>query len=178
MKKNELRDITLSTLMLLTGWLLFGYLCPAVEAEETTVIKLAPLVETVEPERYESPYTAFDVEMLACVIYQEAGGDACSDETRLMVGCVVMNRIESNEFPATMEEVLTAKNQYGRFYWTGIVWPDRAQLQQEQEAVARSYECAKRVLEGERVLDSAYIWQAEFKQGSDEIYRDGLYFGK
>ena len=57
-----------------------------------------------------------DVEMLACVIYQEAGGDACSDECRMYVGDVVLNRVADSRFPDTIEGVLTAKFQYGTFW--------------------------------------------------------------
>lgn len=152
-------------------------------AEE--IVKVTPFVQTVQPEQYkesapkeDKAYTAFDVDMLACAIYQEAGGDACSDETRLMVGCVVMNRVDDDRFPDTMEEVLTGEGQYGRFYWTGVQWPKRADKPAEQHAVIRSIEIAKRVLDGERVLTSDYIWQAEFPQSDDYIYQDGLYFCK
>lgn len=48
-----------------------------------------------------------EVEMLACVIYQEAGGNRCSDKCRYMVGDVVLNRISDDRFPNTMEAVLT-----------------------------------------------------------------------
>ena len=66
------------------------------------------------------------VEMLACGIYQEAGGDECSDECRIDVGDVMLNRVTDPRFPNTLEGVLTAPGQYGRFSKTGIVWPSRA----------------------------------------------------
>lgn len=69
---------------------------------------------------------AEDLEMLACVIYQEAGGDECSDECRIDVGDVVLNRVADSRFPDTLEGVLTQRGQYGRFSTTGIVWPERA----------------------------------------------------
>ena len=68
----------------------------------------------------------WELEMLACVIFQEAGGDECTDLCRYYVGDVVLNRIMDDRFPDNMYEVLTQKYQYGRFYWTGIVWPSRA----------------------------------------------------
>ena len=125
----------------------------------------------------EPPYTADELEMLALVIYQEAGGDACSDETRLMVGTVVMNRVEDSRFPDTLYGVLTQRAQYGRLHWTGLVWPTRASNPGEAHAVARAYECAERILQGERVLPGDVIWQAEFKQGTEVVaYQDGMYF--
>ena len=120
-----------------------------------------------------------ELEMLACTIYVEAGGDACSDETRMMVGNVVLNRVAHPDFPNTIEEVLLQPRQYNTFSWDGIVWPDRAANDDEQEAVQRAYDIARRLLEGERVLDSDVIWQAEFFQGKELVaYQDGIYFCK
>lgn len=122
-------------------------------------------------------YTEAELEALALVIYQEAGGDACSDETRIMVGNVVMNRVADERFPDTIEEVLLAKRQYGRLHWTGLVWPERASQSVEAHAVERAYDCAKRVLEGERLLPDDVIWQAEFVQGTEIVaQQDGFYF--
>lgn len=131
-----------------------------------------------EPEPQPEPsYTEAELEALAIVIYQEAGGDACSDETRIMVGNVVMNRVADERFPDTIEEVLLQKQQYGRLYWTGLVWPERASQSVEAHAVERAYECAKRVLNGERLLPEDVIWQAEFIQGTEIVaHQDGFYF--
>lgn len=122
-------------------------------------------------------YTEEELETLALIIYQEAGGDACSDDTRMKVGNTFLNRVESDLFPDTFYEVATAKRQYGRLYWTGLVWPERASLPEEQAAVQRAYDTAERLLEGERVLPENVIWQAEFVQG-DGIHseQDGFYF--
>lgn len=122
-------------------------------------------------------YTEEELEALALVIYQEAGADYCSDETRMMVGTVVMNRVTDSRFPDTIHGVLTQKAQYGRLYWTGLVWPDRASKAVEAHAVERAYKCAERILNGERVLPEGVVWQAEFKQGTEVVaYQDGMYF--
>lgn len=120
-------------------------------------------------------YTEVELEMMALVIYQEAGGDACSDETRLMVGQVVMNRVADSRFPNTIEEVLLQKSQYGRLHWTGLVWPERAA--HEPEAVERAYRCAEMVLNGEKLLPDDVCFQAEFRQGSEVVAESaGFYF--
>lgn len=121
-----------------------------------------------------------DVEMLACVIYQEAGGDACSDECRMYVGDVVLNRVADSRFPDTIEGVLTAKFQYGTFWKTGIVWPARAQNAGEAHAVERAYETARQLLSGDHseIFGQGYVWQAEFVQGQDGFWCDGMYFGR
>lgn len=123
---------------------------------------------------------AEDLELLACVIYQEAGGDACSDLCRFMVGDVVLNRVADSRFPDNIEEVLTQRGQYGTFSKTGVVWPARASNPGEAAAVERAYDIASRLLSGEhsKLYDAGYIWQAEFIQGKDVIEVDGTYFGR
>lgn len=144
-----------------------------------------PLYGTIEPTEpikelpaTEPIYTEEELEMLALVIYQEAGGDACSDSTRRMVAEVVLNRIASNIYPNTMEEVLTQYGQYGRLHWTGLVWPQRAQYAAEKHAVDRAYRIAEEVLTSDyRLLPNDVIFQAEFPQGEEVVAeQDGLYF--
>ena len=137
-------------------------------------LEMPPAVVIEEPAPV---YTDEELEALAIIIYQEAGGDACSDLTRSMVGTVVMNRVASDLFPDTIQEVATQKRQYGRLYWTGLVWPDRASNPGEAQAVQRAYDCARAILEGERALPEDVIWQAEFPQGTEIVaHQDGLYF--
>ena len=144
---------------------------PLAPVQESTATE-TPVTEAVQP-----PYSPEDLESLALVIYQEAGGDACSDETRLAVGTVVMNRVADPRFPDTISGVLTQKGQYGRLYWTGLVWADRASKAAEKHAVARAYRCAEKILEGYRSFGADVIWQAEFSQGSEIVaFQDGLYF--
>lgn len=133
---------------------------------------LAPAAETWEPDPAE-------VEMLACAIYNEAGGDACSDLCRYYVGDVILNRVADPRFPDTIEGVLTAPGQYGRFSKTGIVWPSRAKNPGEAHAVQRAYDTAYDLLSGNHseLYGQGYVWQAEFTQGSG-FWLDGLYFGR
>ena len=150
----------------------------AVETKEPEVVMLdCAVVEKADTTEIELKYTDADLEMLALVIYQEAGGDVCSDTVRQMVGEVVMNRVADERFPNTIEEVLLQKAQYGRLHWTGLVWPERAGYSTEAHAVQRAYACAERVLNGERLLPEDVIWQAEFMQGTELVAeQDGFYF--
>lgn len=137
--------------------------------------------ETVNPDNSQSSvknYTEEDLEYTAILIYCEAGGDACSDDTRIKVGNVAWNRVHDDRFPNTILEVLTAPKQYGTFSQTGVVWPQRASLEIEKPAVKRAYACAKRVLEGEKQLPDDAIWQAEFPQGDVICFDHGFYFGR
>ena len=147
--------------------------------EETEPIT-EPEIEETEPEPTEPEIDPEELEMLACVIYQEAGGDAHCDDCRYRVADVVLNRVEDKRFPDTMYKVLTAKSQYGRFHWTGIVWPSRANHSGEAHAVERAYAVAEDVLSGNHsaLYGEGYIWQAEFVQGKDNVYCCGHYFGR
>lgn len=129
---------------------------------------------------YDGHVVSADIEMLACAIYQEAGSDELSDELRMMVGDVILNRMMDDRFPFDMKDVLMQYGQYGSFYWTGIRWPDSAYAEEEREAVVRAYQIAERMMYGEHsdLFGAGYIWQAEFPQGRDVIYREGIYFGK
>lgn len=144
---------------------------------QTPVITEVP--ETPEPVETEEPvwYTDFELEIMAIIIYQEAGGDACSNETRRHVGTVFMNRVESDEFPDTIYDVATQRGQYGRLYWTGIQWPERAANPGEAHAVARAWEIAREILGGMRTLPSYVVFQSEYENGTvTYLYQDGMYF--
>jgi hypothetical protein len=119
------------------------------------------------------------LEILAIIVYQEAGGDYCSDSTRQMVGEVFLNRVADERFPNTFAEVATARAQYGRLHWTGIIWPERAVNPGEVHAVQRAYDCAEALLSGavERLLPDDVVWQSEYVQGSAVVVeQDGFYF--
>ena len=181
----------------------------ACEVEDTSKVELIQPTEAIEPIEPEEPVIAEPVpekepepspekepekkpeketpkinkkelEMLACVIYQEAGGNGSCDNCRRYVADIVLNRIKDKRFPNTMEKVLTAKRQYGRFYWTGIKWPARAKNASEKKAVERAYRIAEEVLSGKhsKVYGKGYIWQAGFKQGTDGFWCCGHYYGR
>jgi spore germination cell wall hydrolase CwlJ-like protein len=151
---------------------------PRVEVVDTAISVLGEVDNLIDtPVKEESPYTEEQLEILAVVIYQEAGSNACSDDTRRKVGSVFINRVASTKFPNTFEEVATAERQYGRLYWTGIKWPDRAANEGEAEAVQRAYTIAEELLVNGSILPPNVVWQAEFIQG-DGVYcaQDGFYF--
>lgn len=149
-----------------------------VEAEPIEVPSEPPSdPETVESN---SAISEDDVELLAIVIYQEVGSDACCDDCRRRVADVILNRVESEYFPDTIYDVLTQRSQYGAFYWTGVVWPERASYSSETHAVERAYRIAREVLEGNHseLYGNDYVWQAGFVQGSEGFYCCGVYYGK
>lgn len=122
-------------------------------------------------------YTEEELNILALIVYQEAGGDAVSDDTRRLVAQVFLNRVADDRFPDTFYDVATAERQYGRLHWTRIEWPDRASSEYEKHAVDRAYEIAKEVLESdEPVCPATVVFQAEFIQGDVYAHQDGMYF--
>lgn len=148
---------------------------PEPEPEIVTLIKYVDV--PYEPVVKKTTYTDEDLFLMACAIYSEAGGNAASDETRLLVGSVILNRLENGYWGDTLREVLEAPGQYNTFSSKGIVFPARAYNAVEQEAVARAYRIAQQVLDEGPICPPEVIWQAEFEQGKGTyLYQDGIYF--
>ena len=153
------------------------------QTEAATIATEPPTEPETEPPTepiYTAPpyeYTEKDLEYLALVIYQEAGGDMYSDKTRLMVGTVVMNRVADDRFPDTIFDVILQRGQYGRLFWTGPTWPARRWEAVEAHAVERAYTIAERILNGERALPSDVVFQSEYIQGEEIVaHQGGFYF--
>ena len=109
-----------------------------------------------EPE--EVNITFEDLFLLAKIIYAEAGSHWLSDEWKMAVGEVVLNRAASPLFPDSIAEVVYQPGQYqgsGSEAFAKML-PDR-----------RCAQAALRLLMGERVLnDETVLFQANFVQGS------------
>lgn len=151
---------------------------PTVESEvvQETAQEVEPEPIIVEPPK--PKYSEDELFCMAAAIYNEAGGDAWSDDTRRMVGYVILNRVNHSQYPNTIREVLEQRWQYGRFCITGVKFADRHTLPQEKHAVDRAYKIAKEVLEAEEIpIPKEVIYQAEFQQGTSIYkYQDGFYF--
>ena len=118
---------------------------PSNSIEEETQTELETEVET--------KYTEYDFELLARVIEAEAGGE--SDYHKLCVGTVVMNRVDSEKYPSTIEGVIYQPGQYQCVTNSHI----------NKEPSESSYEAAKSILDGRRMFRSSVVYQAEFIQG-------------
>lgn len=118
-----------------------------------------------------------DLEMMAIVIYREAGGNAYSNKTRIMVGNVVMNRVRSSRFPNTIYGVLTQRGQYAGMS-SAVTWPSMASNRWEKDAVKRAWACARRVQAGENYLPANVVYQSDYRNLGSGIYcvGDGMYF--
>ncbi|MGE4353072.1 MAG: cell wall hydrolase [Oscillospiraceae bacterium] len=98
-----------------------------------------------------------DLYLLAKIIYAEAGSQWLPDDWKMCVGEVVLNRVDSPEFPNTIVEVIYQPGQYygaDSSYFAALN-PDM-----------RCAQLALRLLEGERVMNRpSVVFQANFRQG-------------
>lgn len=125
------------------------------------------VIETVSYAERTVSYEVSDIEILAHLINGEAGADWCSDTTRYYVGSVVLNRVNSNEFPDSIYGVVFQSGQYA-CTWDGNY--DRTPSQ-------RCYEIAEDLLTNGSWLPNNVVFQANFTQGSGVYdYIDGVYF--
>ena len=97
-----------------------------------------------------------DLLLLSRVIDAMAGSDWLSDDFRMCVGEVVLNRVASPEFPHTLYDVVYQRGQY-----TVVNSARFASLQPRRECV----EDALRLLQGERHMAAAVVYQADYLQG-------------
>lgn len=88
-----------------------------------------------------------DVQTLARIIYWEARGEP--DEGKLAVGQVVLNRVASDLFPDTIEEVIAQKGQFSPWGCEGY---DAAELPED------CLEAARMVLDGLGELPADVLW--------------------
>ena len=101
----------------------------------------------------EKPYTDEDLYILSHIISAEAGN--CSEDMMLSVGSVVLNRVQDDRFPDTIEEVVFQQGQYSPT-WNGAYYA---------EPTEAACEVAKALLEEGPAIDPSVVWQAEFVQG-------------
>ena len=100
-------------------------------------------------------HTRDDLFWLALTIEMEAGSNWLSDEHQLLVGTVVMNRVDHHRFPNTIHGVVHQHGQYA-FIMSGARRP----------ISDRAWANAERLMNGERFAPANVVFQAEFRQGS------------
>jgi hypothetical protein len=107
----------------------------------------------------------FDAQIMATVIFNEGG--YCSDEIKEGIGSVVINRVNSDRWPNTVYDVVTAPRQYLVAYATPGSWLwERARTEVNAESFASCLEIAFRVLNGEVDVPTNVVYQANFAQGT------------
>lgn len=94
-----------------------------------------------------------DLYILSHIISAEAGN--CSEDMMIAVGSVVLNRVEDERFPDTIEEVVFQPGQYSPT-WNGTYY---------DEPTDEAVEVAEMLLTDGSQIDESVVWQAEFVQG-------------
>ena len=102
------------------------------------------------------PLSFDDLLLLARLIDAMAGSDWLTEDFRLCVGEVALNRVASPEFPNTLREVIYQRGQY-----SVTQNPRFASLVPRRECV----DAALRLLRGERHMVPAVVYQADYLQG-------------
>jgi hypothetical protein len=121
----------------------------------TVTTTIATTVETTTEPTTVKNYSDDDLYWLSRVIDAEAS-DCCTDEHKMWVGVVVMNRVKSPNFPSTVKGVITQSGQY-QTYSNGTIYNQPSQ---------RSINVAKQLLSGYRPSGSeGCVWQSNFVQG-------------
>lgn len=111
----------------------------------------------IDASKLDEQYISFDeLYLLARVIFSEAGSDWLTEDFRLCVGEVVLNRVASPEFPDTIHDVVYQKGQY-----TGVNSMKFALMKPGDDCVA----VALKLLQGERRMAPAVVYQSDCIQG-------------
>lgn len=124
-----------------------------VEKKELKPQNLVEMIPAEEPDEYE-------VELLAHLIFAEAGNQ--SDECQLATGTVVLNRVKSERYPNSIEEVIYDEGQYE------CTWDGNFEKEPSQQARDNAYRLLKNEIKNqpEQILPSNVIYQSSFEQGS------------
>lgn len=103
-----------------------------------------------------------DLYLLSRLIYVEAGDRRFSDEQRMCVGEVALNRVASPEFPDSLEAVVYQENQYPA--------AATAAFQTETFPNRVSVQTAMRLLLGERILEPQVVIQTHKETDGGQVY--------
>lgn len=145
-----------------------------VSTTEVIAIKVEPITETITEtaiitEVETKSYSDADLQLLAQLIEAEAG-DLSSYDQKLYTGQVVINRVNSSEFPNNIHDVIYQSGQYS-VTWNGMI---------NNSPCSDSYAAAEQLLEG-YCVDNRIIYQSMHKQGTVvktfDTYDGTEYFG-
>ncbi len=129
---------------------------PKTEKETTTTAASADVIS----------YSAEEFDMLCYVLQNEVGN--CSDQSKIAVANVIINRVKSSQFPDTIEGVLTAPNQFTAIsnYYGRYNAPTQSTI-----------DCAARALAGEDNTNGAtYYYAPRYCGGSSASWFESLQF--
>lgn len=136
-----------------------------------TVDILNPVVEIPEDYIYERDYTDEDLYLLSKIVTVESGD--YSMEMAMAIANTVLNRVEHENFPDTIEGVVYQANEHVQFP------PAHKASFENLEPKPISIAAAKKALEGvNNIEDSLFFNNRPFVSKSDDLIRviDGEYF--
>ena len=129
------------------------------------IIDKKEVIETIEETVVEIDDA--EVDLLAHLIFAEAGSDWCEDNMLYYTGSVVLNRIESEYFPNTMREVIYQPGQYSCIS-NGMI---------DYEYNQRAYNVAEDLLMSGSCLPKNVLFQAQCEQGDGTYVKvQNMYF--
>lgn len=114
------------------------------------------LIVPREPEYYE------ELELLARIIHCENSNEIDGEEACWNTGSVILNRINSPEYPNTLEGVLNQPGQYDCF-----------KMLYREEPTDIEWEVAAELLNSGSILPKEVVYAAEFEQGSSTYEKIG-----
>lgn len=132
----------------------------------TTTTTTAKKEENNSSDKDVISYTDEEFEMLCYVLQGEVGN--CSEESKIAVANIVINRVKSSQFPNSIEGVLTAPNQFTAIsgYYNRSKTPSQ-----------NTIDCARRALEGEDNTNGAIFYYApKYCSGSTASWFESLNF--
>ena len=144
-------------------------------AEEVVAAWLSDQEEPAEPEEVRELHDVdpYEVDLLARLIYHEAGCDWIPDYVILWVGSVALNRVASDLYPDTLHEVVFQPGQYGPAISGSINLP----------ANERCYMLAEQLLRDGSLLPPDVLGQCGWPTGRavyatyyDEVLGTTIYF--
>ena len=127
-----------------------------------------PATQTVdEPAYYETignSITQAEIDMLASITYLEAGNQSMAGKRAVVE--VVLNRVLSDQFPATIEEVLYQKGQFT----PAARISSTTGGEEEYAAVEQVLQCRYPILEGERLFFSTSPQKKDYIRIGDHYF--------
>lgn len=127
------------------------------------------LSEKVELPEEEISVNEYELSLMAHLLMGECGATYNDDEMLYLAGAVVLNRVQSEYFPNSIEEVIY---QTGQYQCTELINSGFY-----KEPTERCWRIAEELLISGYDIPSNVLYQAEFKQGSD-VYKkvQNMYF--
>ena len=179
--KDTWVELALTGVLLIgTGVMLTGVFVGATDEVDNVTVEQAEVVKVQEPTPIEpiDTVTRADIEadyqervnsgyydaldLLARLIHCENSNEVDGEEACWKTGSVVINRINSANYPDTLEGVIRQPTQY-----------DCLSKLYEEEPTDIEYEVAAELLNSGSVIPENIVFAAEFEQGSGEWSREG-----